>query len=155
MSRKTQRGRTSSEPGRKVDTMPKANVVAVINTSPDVVDLMRISLERAGFVVVSALTFEIRDGAVDLEAFVAQHHPKVIVYDIAPPYDANWALFKHMKQMAFMRGRYFVLSSTNRRQVERIAGPDHQIYEIVGRPLDLDQLVEGVRQAMKARPTKR
>lgn len=130
------------------------DVVAIINSTPDIVDMLRISCQRAGIVTVTALSFEIRDGAVDLEAFVRQHQPKVIVYDIAPPYDANWLLFQHTRQMPFMAGRYFVLTSTNKRHLESLAGPDHQIYEIVGKPLDLDEIVQAVREALRARPTR-
>ena len=39
--------------------------VAIINTSPDTVDLLRQVLQRAGFLVVSCYTFDIRDGRLD------------------------------------------------------------------------------------------
>jgi DNA-binding NtrC family response regulator len=129
-------------------------VVAIINTSRDIVDMLRITLQYAGVVVVSALTNEIRDGEVNLEAFIRQHEPKVIVYDVAPPYEANWLLFQHMRQMPVMAGRYFVLTSTNKRHLEALAGPDMHIYEIVGKPVDLDAIVQAVREALKARPTR-
>ena len=132
----------------------RPDVVAVINTSPDVVDLLRISLERAGIVVVTAFTHEVRDGHVNLEAFITQHQPKVVVYDLAPPYDANWQLFQHTRHLPFMSDRFFVLTSTNAQHVERISGTDHRIYEIVGKPLDLDVIVQAVREAAKARPTR-
>src|SRR5213079_1553544 len=69
------------------------DVVAVINTSPDVVDMLHLTLEDAGIVVVSALTWEVQDGEVDLERFITQHNPRVVVYDVAPPYENNWRLF--------------------------------------------------------------
>ena len=68
-------------------------VVAVINSSRDVVDMLRIAMEDAGLVAVTALTDQIRDGEVDLERLVQHHDPSVVLYDIAPPYDANWRLF--------------------------------------------------------------
>ena len=71
----------------------KAGVAAVINTSHDVVDLLRRAFDAAGIVTVSAFTHQIRDGEMDFEAFIRQHNPDVIVYDIAPPYDANWKFF--------------------------------------------------------------
>jgi CheY-like chemotaxis protein len=129
-------------------------VVAIINTTPDVVDLLRITLERAGMVVVSVMTHEIRDGVVNLEAFVTQHQPKVIVYDIAAPYEPNWNLFRHVRQLPYMAHRFFVLTSTNSRHVEQLVGPDYQVYEVVGKPIDLDQIVQAVREALKARPTR-
>ena len=58
--------------------MNAAPVAAVINSTPDIVDMLRIALEYAGFVVVSALTcslagqtFEVtlRDGSVAQRAY--------------------------------------------------------------------------------------
>src|SRR5690242_19370360 len=111
-------------------------VSAVFNTSPDIVDLLRRALEPAGIVTVSLLTFQIREGIVDVERFLVQHDPDVIVYDIAPPYDANWQLFQHIRRMEAMRNRPVVLTSINPRHVEKLAGRDHRIYEVVGKPLD-------------------
>jgi CheY-like chemotaxis protein len=128
--------------------------VMIINTSPDVVDMLRAVLERAGIVVVSAMTHEIREGAVDLDRFVVQHAPKVVIYDIAPPYDANWQLFLHIRRMPAMKDRYFILTSTNATQVRKLSGLDREIYEVVGRPLDLDAIVQATREALKARPTR-
>jgi DNA-binding NtrC family response regulator len=129
-------------------------VAAVINSTEDIVDMLRLALEQAGFVVVSALTPEIRQGHVDIERFVTQHDPRVIVYDIAPPYDANWHLFQHMAAMPVMAGRQFVITSTNARQVEGFAGPQQHVYEIVGKPFDLDQIVQATREALKIRPSR-
>jgi CheY-like chemotaxis protein len=129
-------------------------VVAIFNTSPDIVNMLRLALEPAGIVAVSALTHEIREGGVNVEAFLRQHDPKVVVYDIAPPYDSNWALFRHLASLPSMRDRQIVLTSVNAAQVERIAGRDHRIYEVVGKPYDLDQIVRAVKEAAHARPTR-
>ena len=83
----------------------KPLVAAIFNTSPDLVDVVRRAFEPAGIVVVSVLTYQIREAAVDLENFLKQHNPDVIVYDIAPPYDANWQLFLHIRSLEAMQGR--------------------------------------------------
>ena len=130
------------------------NVVAVINSTTDIVDMLRIALEQAGLVVVSALTPEIRDGHVDLDQLVRQHEPKVIVYDIAPPYEPNWHLFQHVSSMPVMKGRQFVITSTNPRHVERLAAPQEHIYEVVGKTEDIGRIVQAAKEALRVRPSR-
>src|SRR5262249_57943054 len=96
-------------------------VVGVFNTSEDTTDLLRVVLEQAGFVVVAVFTNLVRDGKVDFEAFVRQHAPEVVVYDIAVPYEQNWALFQHFRSRPMSAGVRFVLTTTNVAQVQKIA----------------------------------
>lgn len=131
-----------------------ATVAAVLNTSPDTVDLLRRALEQAGIVTVTAFTYEIRDGEVDFDSFIRQHNPDVIVYDIAPPYDANWKLFQHISGMASVVGRRFVVTTTNKVQVETLVGRDQRVYEVIGKPADLGLIVRAVKEAGRARPTR-
>ena len=122
-----------------------AHVVAIFNTSEDTTDLLRIVFENAGFVVVTAFTNHLRDGKVDLEAFMRQHQPRVIVWDIAVPYEQNWRLYEHMRSAPACRGVSFVVTTTNVRYVQKLAG-DEVVHEIIGKPYDLNQIVEAVKR---------
>jgi CheY-like chemotaxis protein len=124
----------------------RPHVVAVFNTSEDTTDLLRVVFENAGFVVITAFTNQFRDGKVDLEAFMRQHQPRVIVYDIAIPYEQNWRLYQHMRSAPACQGVSFVLTTTNIRHVRQLAGTE-EIHEIVGKPYDLDEILGAVRQA--------
>ena len=130
--------------------MTKPPVVALINSSPDVVDMIRITMEHAGMVLVSTMTHEIRDGEVDAEAFVRQHDPRVILYDIAPPYQANWLLFQHISSMPVMQGRQFIVTTTNERHVRSLVGEGKRLFEIVGKPYDLERLAAAVKDALSS-----
>lgn len=125
-------------------------VAAVINTTPDTVDLLKDALEQAGLLVVTGYTHDIRDGTLNLQSFLATHSPDVIVYDLAPPYDRNWAFLQHLRNTA-LSGYRFVLTTTNRRYVEGLVGRDERIYEVVGKAEDLDPIVQAVREAVRAR----
>ena len=131
----------------------ETEVVAVFNTSDDTVDLLRNVLQTAGFVVVTAFTTELRDGRVDLDAFMRLHQPKVIVYDIAVPYEENWRLFQHVKSRPACRDARFVLTTTNAAHVQKLAGPQQLLHEIVGKPYDLNEIAVAVKQAARQRPT--
>jgi len=128
-------------------------VVAIFNTSPDLVDMLRSVFEVAGFVVVSVLTYQIREGDVDIETFLRQHQPDVVVYDIAPPYEPNWRLFEHVCRIPSMRECRIILTSTNAARLAELVGVNRHVYEIVGKPVDLDEIVDAVREAAHARPT--
>jgi DNA-binding response OmpR family regulator len=122
-------------------------VVAIINSSEDTTDLLRLAFEQAGFVVVTAFTHAIRDSQVDFEGFVRQHRPDVIVYDVALPYDANWRLFEHLRNTPVCQGVAFVVTTTNVAQVQKVAGPAEVMHEIVGKPYDLGRLTAAVEEA--------
>jgi CheY-like chemotaxis protein len=122
-------------------------VVAIINSSPDTVDLLRHVLEQAGFVVVSSQAYEIRGGHVDLQQLVQVHEPRVIVYDISPPYDRNWRFFEHIRQSPLLRGCRFVVTSTNPERLREMVHPQETVYEIIGKPFDLGLIVRAVQDA--------
>ena len=132
-----------------LSTMQKPPVVGIINSTPDIVDMLRVTFETAGFAVVSTFTHAIRDGEVDIEAMMRQHDPRVIVYDIAPPYASNWQLFQHIASMPAMQGRTFILTSINKDRVQELARDcGLPILEVAETPHDLDALLTEVARAV-------
>jgi CheY-like chemotaxis protein len=128
--------------------------VAIFDTSDDVIDLLRIVLEQAGFAVVASHIDSIKMGEIDLLTFIQQHDPKVVVYDLAPPYDRNWTFLEHLRSRPPLEGRQFVLMTTNVARAREVVGTAEYVYEIVGKPFDLDQIVQAVKEASRARSTR-
>ena len=130
--------------------MTRLPVVAVVNTNPDLVELLKAEIEAAGFVVLIIHLADIRMG-LDVGSVLAQHDPVVIVYDIVWPYDRNWRFLQHLRETMF-DGRRFVLTTPNAEGVRKLAGRDDRIYEIVAGH-DIAAVVQAVREAARARET--
>jgi len=129
-------------------------IIAVFNSSSDTVELLRTVLEAEGLHTVPGHIADLKKGELDFVSFIEHHQPAVIVYDISPPYEANWRLFQHVASLPVMAGRQVVLTSTNARQVEKLAGLHQNVYEIVGKPDDLERVVHAVKEASRARPSR-
>jgi hypothetical protein len=130
---------------------PPIPVVLVINSSQELVTLLAQSLEHAGLLAVTMLSHQIRNGSIDVEAFARQHQPCVVTYDIAPPYEADYALFTHIRRFPALAGCRFVLTSPNVQHLKTLLPPDElpHVHEIVGKPHDLGEYVGAVLQAVK------
>ena len=132
--------------------MTKQPVVAVINTNPDLVELLKARIEAAGFVALVMHVAEIRAG-LDVEAVMTQHDPLVVVYDVVSPFERNWRFLEHLRATS-LSGRRFVLTTPNATALRDLVGKDETIYEIIDDREDIDAIVQAVREASRARPTR-
>lgn len=130
-----------------------APMVAILNSSDDIVMLLRQLLDQEGYRTATAHVPHIKRGQEDLLAFLEQHDPLVIIYDIAPPYEENWNFFRLVQNTEAVKGRRFVLTTTNKRALEEQAGATDAI-EILGKPYDLEEVLRAVARTTGAR-TKR
>ena len=121
--------------------------VAVLNGLADMVELWRIALESRGFVVVSAELDDIRRGQTDLRAFLEAHDPKVVIFDITPPYDRSWQYLDQLRRIGPLKGRKIVLTTTNERRLRELVSTSEPVIEIFGKPFDLELTVEAVERA--------
>ena len=89
-----------------------------------------------------------------MNSFLSQHDPRVIVYDVAPPFDLNYRFLEHLRNATGFKGRQFVLTTMNLRRVQEIVGIDETVYEVVGLPSEVNQVIRAVKEASRARPTR-
>lgn len=121
--------------------------IAVVNSNQDTTEMLRASLQDHGFTsVVIAHVTEIKRGVTDVVEFVQTHEPEVFVWDISLPYEENWRFVHMLMGHEAIRGRRFVLTTTNKRALESLVGKTEAL-EIVGKPYDLQQVITAVRRA--------
>jgi len=121
-------------------------LIAVFNSSEDLVELLRIVLEQNGFVVVTGHIDELRHGKIDLRAFVEQYKPSAILYDLIPPYDRHWDFVDYLRTVSPLKGIRFILTSTNAAMARQLAARSEEVIEVFGRPFDLDEIVKVARR---------
>lgn len=125
--------------------------VAIFNSSQDTIDVLKVSLEEQGFAVATAHVSDLKKGTVDLLQFVQEHSPDVIVYDIALPYEENWTFLRLLQSSEFLKPVPWVLTTTHRDRLRELVGEVDEVYEVVGKPYDLQQIVGAVKNALTNR----
>jgi len=126
-------------------------VVAVFNASQDTVDMICAELTGHGYRCVPGHVTDVKQGETDFIAFIEQENPQVIVWDISPPYDKNWAFFQLIRSSTALRGRGMVLTTTHKTHLDQLAGENTGALEIIGKPYDLNLISQAVGRAMPTR----
>ncbi len=121
--------------------------VAVINSSIETIEMLSTALRAAGLSVATALTRHLLDGTVDLAAFMREHDPSVVLYDVAAPYEANWMAFKSFRAHPEVAARPVVLTSTDADAVQQLARTDPAVIGIASKPFDLDRVIQAAQDA--------
>jgi CheY-like chemotaxis protein len=128
---------------------PRA-VIAIFNSNEDIMGMLRTVLESEGFQTVAGHVVDIKRGHIDFVEFIQQHDPAVIVYDVVPPYEANWNFLRLLRSSEFVTGRAFVVTTTNKAVLQGAADVS-EVHELIGKPYDLAQITQAVRAAVEAR----
>jgi DNA-binding NarL/FixJ family response regulator len=138
---------TQGDPLPRSEPAAAKPIIAVFNASSDTVEMLRTALEGQGFHTVSGHIADLKKGELDFVSFIENHRPAVIVYDISPPYDTNWTFLKLVRSSRPAQRCRFVLTTTNKPALDELVGANEAL-EIIGKPYDLDRVVEAVRSAL-------
>jgi CheY-like chemotaxis protein len=137
--------------------------VVVLNSSEETAQAIESALQFAGWSTTHGFVVDFKRNRMDFTSFITKHDPRVIVWDIAIPYAENWTYYQTVRTLPCTTGRGFVLTCTNVRVLAELVGTgsiadlaaDGGVLEIVGKPFDLDQLTDAVREVWTAPPPPR
>ena len=124
-------------------------IVALFNASDDTIDMVQTILKEGdeAQTLVWCHFADLKKGIVDFAKYVDKHNPEVVIFDISPPYDANWTFLRLVRNLEPVKGRQFVITTTNKPALDKLVG-ETEALEIIGKPYDLLQVVEAVRSAL-------
>lgn len=131
----------------------RTSTVAVFNASDDTVEMLMLLLTERGYRAVSGQVDSVKSGALDFIAFMGAQRPDAIIWDIAPPYDRNWSFFKLLRTADVLRNCHIVLTTTHKEHLDSLAGQETGAIEIVGKPYDLNVIVDAVVRGIEGRDT--
>lgn len=124
-------------------------VVGIANTNEDIIQLLRLVLEKEGFATAVFHLVDIKNGRSDFNDFVEQQDPAAIIFDIPPPYDDNWTVVSTLRRLPIMQHRGVVITTTHKVHLERLAGESTGAVEIIGKPNDTQDVLEAVKRELR------
>ena len=122
--------------------------IAVFNSSEDTIEFLKVALEEQGYAVSAAHVSELRKGQIDVLDFVRDHNPDVAIYDIAFPYEENWHFLRLLQTSDALKKLKWVIATTHKERLQELVGETGEVYEVVGKPYDVQQILAAVRTAL-------
>jgi DNA-binding response OmpR family regulator len=147
----THTSRTVGKEAHAVAGSPAAPpTVALFNASDDTVEMVQRMLDASGVhCLVNCRFADLRKGVIDFAQYLCEHDPHVVIIDISPPYEQNWAFFRTLRDDYAMLGRGLVLTTTNKNRLDEGVGHDSLAIEVVGKPYDLQQVMTAITGALE------
>jgi DNA-binding response OmpR family regulator len=135
-----------------VESMPEnTHCVAVFNASDDTVEMLITLLSQRGYRGMAGQVDKVKSGEINFVEFLQAHKPSAIIWDIAPPYDRNWHFFQLIRDMRSLDRSVLVLTTTHKRHLDTLAGHDTGAIEIIGKPYDIESIVNAVADGIRRR----
>lgn len=123
--------------------------IAVMNTSHEITEVLSELMRESGFDTCDMYTYKFKTGEVNFEEFIKENKPDVILYDIALPYKENYLLFKSLSSKEIVKNVPFILTTTNKNALQSLITVTSDVFEIVGKPYDLEELKNIVKKTVK------
>lgn len=123
-------------------------LVAILDSRMEFLGALREALVADGHGVVAARLAEIQDGTLDLVAFIDQHDPALIVYDLPRPVERHWNFLRLLRETDSLKSRRWILTTTDKNALDAAVGSSAVIDTIFGQPYVVADVVAAVRAAL-------
>jgi CheY-like chemotaxis protein len=121
--------------------------ILVFNSSEETLEILKAALEGT-YAVSTGHVADLKRGQVDLLKLVEEHSPDVILFDIAIPYEENWRFLRLLQSSEALKSVKWVITTTHKKLLEELVGECGEVYEVVGKPYDLAQIMNAVKDAL-------
>jgi DNA-binding response OmpR family regulator len=135
--------------------MPNGSIqtVMVFNASDDTVEMLKALLTHNGYRAVDGEVDRVKSGETNFIELIEKYEPAAIIWDITPPYDKNWNFFQLVRAARPLEGCAIVLTTTHKQHLDALIGRDSGAIEIVGKPYDLNIIVDAVSRSIGGKET--
>jgi CheY-like chemotaxis protein len=121
-------------------TTRTATSVLVVDDEPQVVWMLRFSLEAEGYETLSA-----RDGEAAL-AEIREHHPRLMLLDVMMPVMDGWTVLEHLGQMPAEERPKVIVVSARASVRDKAKALELGADAFVAKPFSVDDLLEKLRE---------
>ena len=121
--------------------------LAILNDSPHVLKLLCDWFRQHGHQCATRMVAEMSQAHVEVQQFLNEHKPDVVVYDLPMPYaGVELDLLDVIRATPSLQSQPFVITTRNKRKLEQVIGATSAV-EITGEPKDLRRLLKAVETA--------
>lgn len=120
-------------------------VVLVADDDPEILSLLSIRLNRAGYTVVEAV-----DGEQTL-ARVREHYPDLVILDVMMPGKNGWEVAKELRHDARFKGIGIIMLTAIGEKINEMTSPLYGADAYVDKPFEFSDLEQKIRQVLEQR----
>jgi len=120
--------------------------VAIFNAHEDTVEMLHVALQHEGFDTIDAPLKEFAQGIDAALAFLREHTPDAVVYDVSLPYERTAAFCCELQEAD--KKRAWIITSTNPARTAHDLRSLPEEYELIGKPYDLSHVIAAVHRAV-------
>jgi two-component system response regulator VicR len=120
--------------------------VLCIEDEPDMIDLIRLILERQGFQVIGAV-----GGAEGIEA-IHRERPDLILLDLMMPDVDGWEVYRHMKADETLSNIPVIVVTAKAQSIDKVLGLHvAKVDDYITKPFNPHELLESVKRVLQSR----